>query len=595
MTARVFQKLHPFNWPLAFAASLTGRVAYWRTEFLPQAMLRRFDFLDPAEHFTLDEWQDELEVAFTTWRRNLQASRPAFQLVRRVLSVEVDFSDNWLQWLAIQYEERHLFLALAARSRGATTQVARSGMDTFFYDVGLPLNEKSAATGQITAWLDRTWNSIVCLLYAARSCMAAIRSPRQPWPESVDVLWNGISSSEYADADDRLDFSFLVQRNLVDPAQQLFFLPLPPGKAAAQRLERSGAQWRLRGELGGTGAAGLTVAVIAWTALRELLRFGDPIRAAVSIRFVAIAATWIALQRRLKARLYLTSISMAWPEGPEVAALRAMGIVTVNWAYSGNIFRFAKDRPRFRDLGLLRSIAVADELWVWNEEFRDWLESRRTGAKRKVEIVGPVMAGDSRWLELAPAAARKRFGIDIAADARYVALFDVPTVNQAFRIRHGHGPTTAPLDMLSQLYVDIERLLSEHPTWRLILKPKRSFKDWTREYPESLRRLLQSHSSARILLLDHQIDPYIPIAMADVSVGIPFTSPVMAALHSGRTGIFHDPLGQSMTFQPKAYQRLVTHDYAALVANIHASGNANLRPTDGDPSIAFAKKILGLL
>lgn len=596
MTARIFQKLHPFNWPIAFAASLTGRVHYWRTEFLPQVLLRRFKFLDPAEYFSLDQWQDELEAAFVAWQQNLDTSQPAFRLVRQVLDVDVDFSANWQQWLAIQYEERHLFLALVARSGVSPTEIGAAGVDDLFRRVGLPLSNQQIPSGGLLPYLDRVWGTFVCLLYAGRAGFAAVRAPQIPWPTGISVIWSGISASEFAEADDQLDFSFLVQRKLLDPAQQLFFLPAPPGEKTAERLKRSGVQWRLLNEMGATGLEGRTAARIAWTAVRELLRWGDPIRSALAIRFSATSAAWIAVQRRLKARAYLTSISMAWPEGPEVAALKALGLATANWAYSANVFRFAKDRPGFRDLGLLRSISVADELWVWNEEFRGWLEARRTGAKRSVEILGPVMAGDSSWLELDPAVARERFGIRFNADDRYLAIFDVPTVNQRFRVKYGHGPTTAPLDMLSQLYVDMERLLSEDPTWVLVLKPKRSFSDWTREYPESLRRLLNSQFRDRIRLLHHQIDPYIPVAIADAAIGIPFTSPVIAALYSGRTGIFHDPLGQAMSFYPQAYKPLVTHSYADLIENLRASTN-RLRPVSiyNDPGKEFATRILNMM
>jgi hypothetical protein len=593
MIARVFQKLHPFNWPLAFAASLTGGVAYWRAEFLPQVLLQRFEFLDPATHFSLEEWQDELEAAFAAWRWRMDESRAAFRLARRVLGTYVDFSANWQQWLAIQYEERHLFLALAARACGAAAPVARSGLEAPFRSADLPLEEAPAATGALAAWLDRAWNAAVCLLYAARSCVAAMRVPSTAWPESVDVLWNGISTSEYADTDDRLDFSFLAQRRLLDPARQLYFLPAPPSADAQARLARAGVQWRLLNELGGTGTGVRTAAAIAWQTLRELLRAGDPVRSSVAIRFTGIAAPWLALQRRLGARLYLSSISACWPEGAEVAAMRAAGATTVNWSYSGNAFRFARDRPGYRDAGLLRSIAVADELWVWNEAFRDWLEARRTGAARRVEVIGPVMAGDSGWLALAPAAARERFGIRSVPGSRYVALFDVATLNQAHRRLYGFGPTTAPLDMLSQLYVDARRLLESDPSLYLILKPKRSFDEVTREYPDSLQALLQCPARDRILLLDHRIDPYIPIALAEVCVGNPFTSPVIAAIESGRTGLFHDPLAQVLDFFPQDYRRLVTHSYAELEARLNEPAAA--RQAAADPGRAFADRINSLL
>jgi polysaccharide biosynthesis PFTS motif protein len=272
-----------------------------------------------------------------------------------------------------------------------------------------------------------------------------------------------------------------------------------------------------------------------------------------------------------------------------------MGVTTVNWAYSGNAFRFAKNRPGYRDLGLLRSIAVAERLWVWNAEFRDWLEARRTGEPRTVEIIGPAMAGDSRWLALSPAAARERYGIGSVPGARYLALFDVATLNQNHRRLYGFGPTTAPIEMLSQLYLDARRLLEEHPDWRLILKPKRSYDESTREYPDSLRDLLNSPLKDRILLLDHRIDPHIPIAIAEASIGNPFVSPVLAALHAGRRGLFHDPLAQVMDFHPTGYRQLVTHSYAELKARLNQPQEQAAGPAPADPGQTIADRIHSLL
>ena len=47
-----------------------------------------------------------------------------------------------------------------------------------------------------------------------------------------------------------------------------------------------------------------------------------------------------------------------------------------------------------------------------------------------------------------------------------------------------------------------------------------------------------------MVALPHDIDPYIPVALADVCIGVPFTSPVIAGMESGRGGIFHDPFAE---------------------------------------------------
>jgi len=94
--------------------------------------------------------------------------------------------------------------------------------------------------------------------------------------------------------------------------------------------------------------------------------------------------------------------------------------------------------------------------------------------------------------------------------------------------------------MLEQFFRDIERLLRQ-PQIMLVVKPKRSPQDPRRDFADSMHRVL---GSGRVIALPHDIDPYIPVALADLCVGVPFTSPVIAGLESGRGGLFHDPLGE---------------------------------------------------
>src|SRR5436190_13862838 len=108
------------------------------------------------------------------------------------------------------------------------------------------------------------------------------------------------------------------------------------------------------------------------------------------------------------------------------------------------------------------------------------------------------------------------------------------------RLAIGHGPTVYPPAMLEQFFRDLEGLL-RLPEIVLIVKPKRSLQDPRREFASSMHRLLGSN---RAIEVPHDIDPYIPVSLADVCVGVPFTSPVIAALYSGRGGLFHDPMGE---------------------------------------------------
>jgi len=264
-------------------------------------------------------------------------------------------------------------------------------------------------------------------------------------------------------------------------------------------------------------------------------------------RMRAESVAWLAAARALQCRTYLTSISTAWPEPPQVDALRSAGVRTVNWSYGANTFCFSVANKSFKDLGLLRSVSVAAEVWVWNESVEHWLRARSLGPPPLIRLIGPLMSGDARWLARTPRAARAAYGLPESRGRRYVAVFDVPPVTREVRLAIGHGPSVYAQAMLEQFFEDIEGLLRQADVV-LVLKPKRSLKDAQRDFADSMQRILDPESewcrNGRVVALPHDIDPYIPVALADVCIGVPFTSPVIAGMESGRGGIFHDPFGE---------------------------------------------------
>jgi polysaccharide biosynthesis PFTS motif protein len=205
----------------------------------------------------------------------------------------------------------------------------------------------------------------------------------------------------------------------------------------------------------------------------------------------AESVPWLAAARALQCRTYLTSVSTAWPEPPQVDALRSAGVRTVNWSYGANTFCFSVANESFKDLGLLRSVSVAAEVWVWNEGVERWLRARSLGPPPSIRLIGPVMSGDARWLARTPHAARAAYGLPESPERRYVAVFDVPPVTREVRLAIGHGPSVYAQAMLEQFFKDIEGLL-RHQEIVLMLKPKRALNDAHRNFADSMQRILSS-------------------------------------------------------------------------------------------------------
>jgi hypothetical protein len=558
----VVQRLNPLTLPLAWLWSRLVPVKYWRSEYLSQRRLSRFEVLDPADHFSVEDWHRTLEKAFLAFRRQTADEQP-----------KGEFALSLRQWRAVEFEERFLFEELVRRCAPAARR-----------------------TGLGFALLDALWLGVMALGKTLKQAQSLFRSGACAGNTPCSLFWTGISAAEVAVDDQRLSFSFAVERGFIAPGDCLFFLAQPPPAAGAERLRRLGVRWTTVSVFGFLPISAKLDALLALLgiALRGLLASFTGRAGLVLWRMRAESVPWLAAARALQCRTYLTSVSNAWPEPAPVEALRSAGVRTVNWSYGANTFCFSVADRSFKDLGLLRSVSAAAEVWVWNEGVGSWLQARSLGPPPAIRLIGPVMSGDARWLGRTPRAARAAYGLPESPESRYVAVFDVPPVTRGMRLAIGHGPSVYAQGMLEQFFKDVEGLLEQQEIV-LLLKPKRSLKDAQRDFVDSMQRILDPASpwcrSGRVVALPHDIDPYIPVALADVCVGVPFTSPVVAALESGRAGVFHDPLNELRNV-PRAPELLahVTHGAAQLhqrLANLAGTAVA-VRPVEVDDRLTAA-------
>ena len=596
--ALFLQRVNPLNLPVANLVSRFRPVYFWRREQLSPESTARFAQIDPSDLFDLEAWQTAGEAAFVRWR-DVHA-----HIANNVRSPESATRRFWKQRASILFEERHLFLAmiarLAAKDAGLNGRIASSWIDSLGRD---PETESRLAgrfgRSLLFGSLDRLWLMVRLMGSMWRQLGRLRRSSGTPMEDSAELLWTGISPAEIADSDGQLDFAFLVARGLIEPGRCVFILPAEPRPDAKARLAALNLRWVRADALGNMPAKSRLSAALSILAagMKGVMLgiFSPEILASAMTRCEGSAV--FELARSLGVRVYLTSVTACWPEQSEVPLLSEGGVRTVNWSYGANTFCYSSLDPAFRDLGIPRSIPSASDVWIWSDDVREWLASRHLGRAPVIRETGPVMCGDSRWCAMRPDEARLRYGLSQSEGQVFISVFDVPPLSREGRLAVGHGPSNFPAGMLDRFFSDCERLLEEFTNVVLVVKPKRALADRFREYPPAMERVLsgQSRGSAvgRILLLPHNIDPYIPVALSEISIGVPFTSPVIVARTSGRIGYFHDARGEVLHFVPRGLKSCVTHGFEELRDAVAQFVDAPLAVawTGGDPVIHFARAI----
>jgi len=593
----IVYKIHPCNFPLIFLMTWFTKVIYWRSEFMPRSWLKRFEVIDSADLFTLDEWHQNTDEAFQIWKRCINDIQSKSLSRLKIFGVDVDFQYNILQWLALSFPDYFHFLHLTKRWMMRHEQIGNCFLAGTFFKawenqmgfcipkiVEIPTLHWMAATDRLWQWAFSFAEGIRQIYFLLRKTEFEMGAERK-----FHYIWTDINPGDVATGQERLDFAFLVERNLISRDECLYLFLKEPTPLMLHWLKKRGIRWAMLTSFDAMltlpqrlyAIGGICLMLLKSSFLNRKSRWLVPLL----IRFGMQAYPWVLIAKVFPLKAYLATASSDLNERPAVAVMNALGIRTINWSYSANYFGRTVNWNRFQDISLLASTLVSREVWCWNTTILDWMKARSVSACNHVQfrITGPIMSGDSRLIAKAAVDVRRENGLTFKKDVKYIAVFDVPTPSKSMRLRFGLGPSWYPLEILESFFQDLFEALNRFPSIGLIVKLKKSLNDSSREYPQSLRRLIDSNGvyckEQRVVQLHHDSDPYLAVAMADFCIGIPFTSPVLVGFYAHKDGIFHDPLSTFNFFRPQLFKPFITRGRDELMSKISGWVDNQQAPT----------------
>lgn len=173
----------------------------------------------------------------------------------------------------------------------------------------------------------------------------------------------------------------------------------------------------------------------------------------------------------------------------------------------------------------------ADEIWIWTEGSKTFLKN--IGCNAKYHITGPIL-----WYLPEVSSAR-------CSDEIRIAVFDVTPLSDEAAMRLGMICNYYDTSVMTRFIEDIlhARMEAERVSRRrarVLLKQKRSYSPaHDARYIMSIRE----HSGPRqeIELVSADSNMYSFISGCDLAVVIPYSSPALVALNTGRPAIYYDP------------------------------------------------------
>lgn len=262
---------------------------------------------------------------------------------------------------------------------------------------------------------------------------------------------------------------------------------------------------------------------------------------------------------------YLTSISSIGSEKPLVVLLNSKNVKTIIYAYSANSFNYTK-KMIHKDSYAYFCEVICSEFVVWHEEFKQFLLYHKY--KGQVYISGPLMPG------LEPEDSNKNLREKyLPKDIQrkfIITIFDIPPLNlKSNTLLSFPWPDYNTEENLFIFLSDCIRLLEFYEELVMVYKPKRNLSINKFQATERITKLLEfTLKSGRLITFDDKINPWFPIEICDLAIGMPFTSPVLVAMNKGKHFIFHDAANKAIYHRYLKLNDHITHSFDQLKGKI---------------------------
>jgi len=275
----------------------------------------------------------------------------------------------------------------------------------------------------------------------------------------------------------------------------------------------------------------------------------------------------------VKPACYITNVSRIAYEDPLIIYLNEIGVRTVLYSYSGNSHLFSDIKPDGDFRNITFANILASKLVVWNENYKDYA-LRHPQANTDIQVIGPLMDGDENVCRTKSVSLRSKIGIEETESRRhlrYISIFDIPAFSKSTSLDNSLFPYAYTEDYVLAFLKDIMKLWEECQDVSLVFKPKRDIASGQYSHNNEYLDIVETlRNSERAIIVSDTINPWLPVAISDLCIGMPFTSPSWAAMHYGIPGLFHDPAGIAAHHEYERIEQFTSHNYEQLNSKVRS-------------------------
>ncbi len=505
-----------------------------------------------------------------------------------VFGQKLDLSSRANQALSLAFE-RIFMISYVLRQNPITTRVLETALFRLVRKLDpslvMSLDVRFSVFSIINSILDHVYltmfNMVVSLKQIKRLLEGILRRKEILPAQNIKVIWDAVNYSEFSLNKETRTFTWVLDEQSITKDKVLFLLWQNPSIALKTEIQNLSLNAFTMEQLYGKIPVSLLIKsfwkVLLGVISRIFLAFFSMFHS-LKLKFILEIMRYEPIFSHLKPSVYVECNSQIGHEGAQIEFIASKKIHTILYCYSANSYSWTSKKEggcQFRNV--IYADIMAEQMVTWHKNFSDFI-MEHVQPRCQSTVLAPLMAGDESVMFEPVSQVRRGFGLLEEKKYRYVSVFDVAAISKDMDI-----PDLYPVHY-TEAYVrsflnDIMRLVSDFDDLFFIYKPKRDLKcslvDYSQNFIDKLEALTQS---GRGMVIKENINPWLPIQVADICIGLPFTSPVVAAVHHGKHGLFHDPAGVTNWHRYQEITEFISTDYETLRENVRRCLSAKENP-----------------
>jgi polysaccharide biosynthesis PFTS motif protein len=578
-----FYHIHPINYIYALILTLFFDVYYYKSLGINIKLLLFFKKPSLEELYKSGQYEFNamLGNAYDEFKMQLDPSWEKYSAWYIHKNVKVNFINQIVSNLIEDYENIYKFSDISKKLSKKynnkislvlpflTKELSELGFEVYF--------EQNILHQSIT--FDSIYRKYTFFKYWFLSILKVIyKTKKNITILDYKIICQGINKQEIFKRGVKSCFYFFLDEAIISTKNVLFILPSKPNKETALEYKKDNINWMLHSDK------------YMYTSIKEtLMLLFNLLFKAKNIHNVnstylefqiknCISKSYVSFDffKNNNFDIFLTNNSELENAGYDTSVARALNIKTIMWQYSqaGVIpADFSKKKQKKNFCGrLVQSVLFSEHQFVWHKDDINLFKERNLQPKHlkpKFYVSGPLMPGNGNWTKYNLEDLRyKILGDSTSRNVKiWISIFDLPTYNKSFK-NYRAGLNRFTDEMQEKFFNDLTKIITKYKNIGLIYKPKRRIDKDRFHMSKSLHNFIDLSNKLeyknRIVMLPNNIDPYIPFALADNCIGVPFTSAVFAGNYYNKKAIFYDPTKFYKSCYPQKYYSLSLNNFSQL-------------------------------